>query len=68
MPAKKEAVSQEAANQAKSQALRKRIAEAVDGLKFGQVVIVIKDGKVTQLDRTEKQRFTGVEGIYGDGI
>ncbi|CUH97083.1 hypothetical protein P22_3209 [Propionispora sp. 2/2-37] len=67
MPIKKSAVSQDL-DQAKSLALRNRIVEAVQGLKFGQVVIVIKDGKVTQIERTEKQRFTGVEGIYGDGI
>lgn len=67
MPTKKSAVSQDL-DQAKSLALRNRIVEAVHGLKFGQVVIVIKDGKVTQIERTEKQRFTGVEGIYGDGI
>lgn len=50
------------------QALRARIQAAVQGLQYGQVVIVIKDGRVTQIDRTEKQRIIGVEGIFGDGI
>ncbi len=48
--------------------IRAKINEAVNGLRFGQVVIVIKGGKITQIERTEKQRFPGLEGLYGDGI
>ncbi len=44
------------------------IMEAVNGLRFGQIAIVIKEGKIVQFDKTEKQRFPDVEGIYGDGI
>ena len=33
------------------------IRQATDGLRFGQVTIVIHDGAVVQIDRTEKRRF-----------
>ena len=48
--------------------LRMRILEAVEKLEYGQVVIGIKEGRVIQIDRTEKQRFSDFVGIYGDGI
>ena len=31
----------------------------VEGLRFGVVQIVVHDGKVTQIERTEKTRLTG---------
>ncbi|MDY4696270.1 MAG: YezD family protein [Selenomonas montiformis] len=34
-------------------------------LQFGRLVIVVKQGNVLQMERTEKQRFTG---MYGEGI
>jgi hypothetical protein len=34
-----------------------QIRQAIDGLRFGQVTIVIHDGAVVQIDRTEKRRF-----------
>lgn len=34
-----------------------QIRQALDGLRFGQVTIVIHDGAVVQIDRTEKRRF-----------
>lgn len=49
-------------------ALRVRIMEALEKLEYGQVVIGIKEGRVIQIDRTEKQRFSDLVGIYGDGI
>jgi hypothetical protein len=49
-------------------ALRARILAVVERLEYGQVVIGIKEGRVIQIDRTEKQRFSAVVGIYGDGI
>lgn len=48
--------------------LQKMILEAIGGLKYGQVVFVIKNGKVVQVERTDKSRITGLEGIFGDGI
>lgn len=34
-------------------------------LQFGRLVIVVKQGNVLQMERTEKQRFTR---MYGEGI
>ncbi|MEN6412051.1 MAG: YezD family protein [Veillonellales bacterium] len=49
-------------------AVRAKVQEACAALEYGQVVIVIKEGKIVQIDRTEKQRFPSLMGIYGDGI
>jgi hypothetical protein len=34
-----------------------QIREALDGLRYGQVTIVVHDGAVVQIDRTEKRRL-----------
>lgn len=34
------------------------VAEAVDRLRYGVVQLTIHDGRVVQLDVTERQRFT----------
>ena len=49
-------------------AVRMKIAESFEKLEYGQVVIVIKEGRMIQIDRTEKQRFSALVGTYGDGI
>lgn len=49
-------------------AARAGILEACRTLEYGQVVIVIKEGKIVQIDRTEKQRFPSLIGVNGDGI
>lgn len=49
-------------------ALRQGIQEACEQLEYGQVVIVIKNGKIVQMERTEKQRFPSLIGVNGDGI
>lgn len=36
-----------------------KVLEAVRQIKFGYIQITIQDGRVVQIDRTEKQRFTG---------
>jgi len=36
-----------------------KVLEAVRHIKFGYIQITIQDGRVVQIDRTEKQRFTG---------
>lgn len=33
------------------------VREKVDGLRFGVVQVVVHDGKVTQIERTEKTRL-----------
>lgn len=47
--------------------LRTHILELLRTLKFGQVAIIIKNGKITQIEKTEKQRST-LKGLYGEGI
>ena len=42
--------------------LAQRIRTAVIHLDFGQLVIVVKAGNVVQIERTVKQRFTGLDG------
>jgi len=49
-------------------AVRARILEAFENMEYGQVVIVIKEGRIIQIERTEKQRFAALVGVYGDGI
>lgn len=48
--------------------LRKKIMEAMQGMDYGQVTIVIQNKRVVQIERTEKQRVNSLEGLYGDGI
>jgi hypothetical protein len=34
-----------------------RIKQSVNGLSFGQVQIIIHDGRIVQIERTERKRF-----------
>ncbi len=52
----------------RTEGLRAEIGGALGGLQYGQVVILIKDGRVTQIERTEKRRLPRLEGIDGEGI
>ena len=36
-----------------------RIAESIEGLKYGHVQITIHDGRIVQIDRLERRRFDG---------
>lgn len=36
-----------------------RIADQVNGLQYGNVTITVHDGKIVQIDRTERTRFDG---------
>lgn len=40
----------------------KRVAMEFAHLQFGRLVIVVKGGRVSQIERTEKQRFIGLDG------
>lgn len=40
----------------------KHIQQEFSHLTYGKLVIVIKNGNVIQMERTEKQRFTGLDG------
>jgi hypothetical protein len=48
--------------------VKAKVLEALKGLKFGQVTMAVKEGKLVQIERTEKQRFSSLQGVYGDGI
>jgi hypothetical protein len=52
----------------KPQAVREKIKQALKGLEFGQVVLVIKKGRLIQIERHLKERFTDLQGLGGDGI
>lgn len=34
------------------------IVQALQGMRFGQVTVIVQDGRVIQIDRTERHRFT----------
>lgn len=48
--------------------LRKKIMEAMIGMNYGKITIVIQNRRIVQIERTEKQRVNSLEGLYGDGI
>jgi hypothetical protein len=45
-------------NAASNQATLDAVAEALSNLRYGAVHLTVHDGKVVQLDVTERQRFT----------
>ena len=46
-------------NQAQNQAhVLERIGDALRGLRYGAVTVIVQDGVVVQVDRTEKLRFS----------
>lgn len=51
-----------------TQRLQSRLQEELRDLRFGQILLHVKNGIIAQIERTEKQRYSGLEGIYGDGI
>lgn len=40
-----------------SAAVRERILQALQGIRFGAVEIIVHDGKVVQIERKERVRF-----------
>ncbi|MDU4962262.1 MAG: YezD family protein [Sporomusaceae bacterium] len=48
--------------------LQKRLQGELRNLQFGQVLLHVRGGMISQIERTEKQRYSSLEGIYGDGI
>ena len=57
----------QAATGGKSNPLR-QVHTALTGIQFGQLVLKIQDGRIVQIDRTEKQRLAELTGTSGDGI
>lgn len=39
----------------------KRILQSVNGLEYGSVQIVVHDGRIVQIERTERKRFEAAE-------
>ncbi|MDR2141550.1 MAG: YezD family protein [Deltaproteobacteria bacterium] len=52
----------------KSQPLKVKIGQALKGLEFGQVILIFKKGRLTQIERLQKERFSDLQGLSGDGI
>jgi hypothetical protein len=48
--------------------VQKRIINALKDLEFGQVILVVKKGRLAQIERLKKERFSDLQGVYGDGI
>ena len=46
-----------AATDPDAQAALEYIQQAVQGLRFGEVTVIVQDGVVVQVERTEKKRF-----------
>jgi hypothetical protein len=47
----------------------KRVSKALSGIKYGAVVITVHNGKVVQLERTEKTRYDDDQYVVrGGGI
>lgn len=42
-----------------------RIAEVVNGLEYGSVLITVHDGRIVQIDRTERKRFDAASAARG---
>ena len=42
------------------------ILSAIEGLKFGQVTVIVQDGRVLQIDRTERIRLAKPASTSGD--
>ena len=51
-----------------SSQILKKISQALNGLEFGQVILLIKKGRLGQIERLQKVRLSDVQGLGGDGI
>jgi hypothetical protein len=50
------------------QTVKDKVVQALKGLEFGQVVLMIKKGRLVQIERHLKERFSDLQGLGGDGI
>ena len=68
-PLKRQGATEKARGlQTASRAYMAGIHAALSGLQFGQVAVKIQEGRIMQIDRTEKRRVPDLTGISGDGI
>jgi hypothetical protein len=44
------------------------LREALRSIRFGTVTLVIQDGRIIQIDKSEKLRLSKAEHIHGSGI
>lgn len=54
--------------QAGGQPVRSKIFQAILGLQFGQVTILVNKGRITRIERDERTRWRRIYGLDGDGI
>jgi hypothetical protein len=48
--------------------VKKKIRESLTDLEFGQVILVVKKGRLAQIERLRKERYSNLQGLEGDGI
>lgn len=48
--------------------LRLKLGMMLNVLRYGQIIIVVRDNVVTQIERLEKYRVSDWEGTFGEGI
>ncbi|GAM10299.1 hypothetical protein OR1_02587 [Geobacter sp. OR-1] len=48
--------------------LERQVREALRIIRYGTVTLVIQDGRVIQIDKSEKIRLSRQEHIHGSGI
>lgn len=48
--------------------LAERLLNEGSGLKYGQMNVKVTEGRVVQVEKTEKRRVNDQTGLYGDGI
>jgi hypothetical protein len=54
--------------QANKHPLHAKIVAELLEIQYGQLIVRLENGKVEQMERTEKKRVQEVDGRYGDGI
>ncbi len=48
--------------------VREHIYREVAGMRYGQILVKIVNGRVNQIEKTEKRRWAGACGLDGEGI
>ncbi|MDR0354523.1 MAG: YezD family protein [Deltaproteobacteria bacterium] len=51
-----------------AQIVKNKVVQALKGLEFGQVILMVKKGRLVQIERLTKERFANLQGLGGDGI
>ncbi len=49
-------------------ATRSKLFQTLLGLQFGQVVVTVNNGTIARIERNERTRWRGLEGLDGEGI